>query len=208
MKLTIQQGKKDKIHILLDGEYTTTVDSLYFGTCGYRDGAEISEEELEPFLFGINVRRAFNKAANLLSYRDHSEKEILMKLRTAGFDDEASQRAIERLRELRMLDDGRFAEIYANELYRRKKFSRRRILQELSLKGIDRETAENAVDSLDIEANQCIIELLQTKFRGKFSDDKGKQRTVAALSRMGYSYSDIRSAMNEVGSEFDADEDM
>lgn len=205
MKLTVQQGKKDKIHILIDGEYTTTVDSLYFSTCGYRDGQEMDEEELELFLAAINVRRAFNKAANLLSYRDHSEKEILMKLRTAGFADESSQAAINRLRELRMLNDERFAEIYANELCRRKKFSRRRILQELSLKGIDRETAENAVDSLDIEANQCIIELLQTKFRGKFSDDKGKQRTVAALVRMGYSYSDIRSAMSEVGLADDED---
>lgn len=205
MKLTVQQGKKDKIHILIDGEYTTTVDSLYFGTCGYRNNQDLSEEELQEFLSAVNVRRAFNKAANYLSYRDHSEKEILMKLRTAGFEDEASHKAISRLRELRMLNDERFAEMYANELFRRKKFSRRRILQELSLKGIDRETAENALEALDIDANECIIELLQTKFRGKFSDEKGKQRTVAALSRMGYSYSDIKSAMSEAGSEIDED---
>ena len=150
MKLTVQQGKKDKIHILIDGEYKTTVDSLYFGTCGYRNGQELDDEELDAFLSAINVRRAFNKAANLLSYRDHSEREIRTKLRTAGFDDEAISAAVRRLFELRMLSDERFAEMYANELQRRKKFSTRRILQELSLKGIDRETAQNAVEALDI----------------------------------------------------------
>ena len=69
MKLTVQQGKKDKIHILIDGEYTTTVDSLYFGTCGYRNNQDLSEEELDEFLSKVNVRRAFNKAANYLNCR-------------------------------------------------------------------------------------------------------------------------------------------
>ena len=205
MKLTVQQGKKDKIHILIDGEYTTTVDSLYFSTCGYRNGQDIDDEELEEFLSAVNIRRAFNKAANILSFRDHSEKEILTKLRAAGFDDVSSSAAIKRLRELRMLNDERFAEIYANELLRRKKFSKRRILQELSLKGIDREIAENAINALEIDAKTCIIELLQTKFKGKFSDEKGKQRTVAALSRMGYSFYDIKSAMSEAGSLIEED---
>lgn len=194
MKLTINYGKKDKIHILIDGDYQTTVDALYWGTCGYKDGDELSEREVSDFLRQANTRRAFNKAAGLLSYQDRTRKQLVDRLRE-DYGEDAAVAAVDRLEELHLVDDERYAESYAAELMRRKKMAPARICRELARRGIDRETAEFTVEALDFDAQTCIIELLQTKYRGKFSDEKGLRRTIAALQRLGYGYGDIRSAL-------------
>lgn len=202
MKLTVKPGNRDKIHIYIDGEYQTTVDSLYFGTCGVRDGAELTAAEAADFLREANGRRAFNKGASLLSYQDRTRRQIIERLRE-DYGDEAAEAAADRLTELRLLDDTRYAENYAAELLRRKKCAPRRIMQELLQKGVDRETAEAAVGGLDFSADVCIIELLKTKFAGKYGDEKGLRRTIAALQRLGYGYGDIRSALRQIEEEGD-----
>lgn len=198
MKLNAKPGKNNKIHILIDGDYKTTVDALYFSTCGYRDGAELSSEELDAFLHDANDRRAFNKAASLLSYQDRTRSQIISRLRD-DYGEESAIAAADRLEELHLLNDERYAESYADELVRRKKMAPRRIHQELLSRGIDRETAEITVQSLDIDAKSCIIELLQTKYKNKYADEKGLRRTIAGLQRLGYGYGDIRSALRELG---------
>lgn len=198
MKLTAKPGKNNKIHILIDGDYKTTVDALYFSTCGYKDGAELTEEELDEFLHDANDRRAFNKAASLLSYQDRTRSALISRLRE-DYGEESAVAAADRLEELHLLNDERYAQNYADELLRRKKFTPRRIRQELISRGIDRETAEITTDALDFDAKKCIIELLQTKYKNKFADEKGLRRTIAALQRLGYSYGDIRSALRELG---------
>ena len=204
MKLTVKPGKRDKIHVYIDGDYQTTVDSLYFSTCGLRDGAEMTEQEAAQFLRQANARRAFNKGASLLSYQDRTRRQLVDRLRE-DYGDEAAEAAADRLEELRLLDDVRFAENYAAELLRRKKCAPRRIMQELLQKGIDRDTAEQAVQGLDFAPDVCIIELLQTKFAGKFRNEAGLRRTIAALQRLGYSYGDIRSALRQIEDEGDED---
>ena len=44
MKITAKGGRKDKIHIYIDGEYRLTVDEIFWFSCGYISGDEIDEE--------------------------------------------------------------------------------------------------------------------------------------------------------------------
>ena len=78
-----------------------------------------------------------------------------------------------------------------------KKYDVKRISMELKLKGIDREIIENVTKSLDNEPITRIIEMLSTKFTNGFKDEKTKKRFIAKLQRMGYSWSDIKSAFSE-----------
>ena len=143
--------------------------------------------------------------ANLLSRRLHSKKELYLKL-LQKYPKEAAQSACDRLEELLMLDDEDFALRYAKELYERKKYAPRRIEQELKLKGISSEIAQNAVSALDKEDYNRIILLLNTKYQTNLTTEKGIKRTVNALLRMGYSYSDIKKALDEVGTETESED--
>lgn len=197
MKITAKQGKSDKIHISIDGEYLTTVDSAYWYGCGYVSGDEINEQELAAFKSAAGSRRAFNAGADLIARREHSEKELRSKL-MKRFSPEESEEAVERLIELGLVDDGRFARMYAKEMYERKGMGRRRIEYELAIRGIGGETARAVTDELfeDDDNNiQRIVDIIEKKYYNINSDEKVRRRAWAALQRLGYSYDEIRQAV-------------
>ena len=200
MKITAKGGRKDKIHIYIDGEYRLTVDEIFWFSCGYISGDEIDEEELTAFEEAAGSRRAFNSALNSLDYRDHSEKEIrakLMRKHGAEYVDEA----VEKLIELDLINDRRYAENYARELFEHKKFGKIRIKSELIAKGIASDIASETVNSLfeDEEPDniQRIVDIIKKKYYNRMNDEVGRKKVFSALQRMGYTFSDIREAMSE-----------
>ena len=201
MKLSIKEGKANKIHIYVDDEYRATVDSDYWYSEKYSNYKEINEEELTELLDAVSFRRAYNKGLDLLSRRPHGTKELVKKLCDKGLEIESAEKACDRLLELGLLNDEEFARMLANELYERKGYGIKRIKQELVFRGIEREIAENAIESLDIDTQTRIILVIKKKYLNKINDEKGIKRAVDGLIRLGYSYSDIKTALNSI-SEF------
>lgn len=200
MKITAKGGRKDKIHIYIDGEYRFTVDDNFWFSCGYISGDEIDEEELAAFEEAVGSRRAFNSALNSLDYRDHSTREIQQKL-MRKFDAQYVDEAVEKLTELDLINDERYAKLYARELFEHKKFGKMRIKSELRARGIAAETANEAVEELFDEEEpdniERIVDIIEKKYYNKINDESGRKKVFAALTRMGYSFSDIREAMAE-----------
>ena len=197
MKISAEKGKQNKIHIICDGEYTFTVDAEYWFSSPYCSKMEIDDEEQAAFLDAVGSRCAFIAGLRLLSYRDHSEKELVIKLVQKGHKKIYAENAVEKLKEYRYVDDERVAEIYAKDLFERKGMSVNGIVSELCRKGISREIAVNTAEKLDNEPILRIIDLLNTKYSRYLNDEKGIRKTVAALQRLGYRWSDINSALRQ-----------
>lgn len=200
MKITAKSGRKDKIHIYINGEYLLTVDEIFWFSCGLVSGDEINEEELTAFEEAAGSRRAFNSALNSLDYRDHSEKEIRAKL-LRKHDADYVDEAVEKLIELDLVNDERYAENYARELFERKKFGKMRIKSELRAKGISADIANAAVEELFEEEEpdnvQRIVDIIGKRYYNRMNNEVGRKKVFSALQRMGYSFSDIREAMSE-----------
>lgn len=205
MKLTVKEGKANKIHIYVDEEYRATVDSDYWYSEKYRNIKDINEEELTELLDAVSFRRAYNKSLDLLSRRPYGTKELIKKLCEKGHEKESAEKACERLLELGLLNDEEYARILATDLLERKNYGIKRIKQELNIRGINRDIIENTIDLLDNDPVNRIIILVKKKYINKINDEKGRKRTVDALMRLGYSYSDIKTALNSV-SDFCEDE--
>ena len=165
MKITAQQGRGQKIHILVDGEYRLTVTRDFWASQNIRSGDEIDDAEF-------------------------------------------AREAVERLEEMGYVNDERYAHTLAQELYERRGMGKKRIEQELRQRGISRETASECAEELDGDDVERIKNLLETKFAGNFSDEKGRRRTFNALTRLGYGYSDIRSAMRAMDEEYEDTDDQ
>lgn len=200
MKITAKSGRKDKMHIYIDGEYLLTVDEVFWFSSGYISGDEINKEELTAFEEAAGSRRAFNSALNSLDYRDHSEKEIRAKL-LRKHDADYVDEAVEKLIELDLVNDERYAENYAHELFEHKKFGKMRIKSELRAKGISADIANAAVEDLFDEEEpdniQRIVDIIGKRYYNRMNDEVGRKKVFSALQRMGYSFSDIREAMSE-----------
>ena len=209
MKISVAKGKQNKIHVSCDGEYTFTVDAEYWFSSPYH-GREIIEddEELTAFYKAVGSRCAFIAGLRLLSYRDHSSKELVSKLIQKGHGREYSEKAVEKLSEYGYVNDERYASYLATALLERKGMNANAIRSELLRKGISREISDNIVESLDIDPVLRIIDLLNTKYSRKISDEKGVKRTVASLQRLGYRWSDIRTAFRRLEIETEDTDDV
>ena len=207
MIIKSKAGNGNKIHIYIDNEYVLTVYDDYWHQNGFKDGESITEEELASLKEEAGFRLAYEKGLDYLTRRSYAKKELFLKLKLK-YGEEASERAIERLSYFGYLNDEEFARSYAKHLFETKKYDIRRISTELKLTGIDREIAENVTKTLDNEPIQRIIEMLSIKFSNGFKDEKTKKRFIAKLQRMGYSWSDIKSALSESGIDIIDNEDF
>ena len=207
MIIKSKAGNGNKIHIYIDDEYALTVYDDYWHQNGFKDGEAITEEELASLKEEAGFRLAYEKGLDYLTRRSYSKKELYQKLKLK-YGESASERAIEKLSYFGYLNDEDFANMYAKYLFETKKFDIRRISTELKLKGIDREIIENVTKTLDNEPITRIIEMLSTKFSNGFKDEKTKNRFIAKLQRMGYSWSDIKSAFMEFEINIISDDDF
>ena len=203
MKLEYKSGKGNKVHIYIDGEYKMTADSDFVYTCGFDNNSDISDEELAFLTDEVNSRRAFLKACDLLSLRDHSSRELLTKLRQKGYG-EGAEEAVEKLTEEGYADDERFARAYAAELVRVRHYGKRRIFTELLKKGIDQSLARDIADETEVGEDEILV-ALKRKYGRCLDTEKGVRRAINGLAAMGYSYSQIKQAIETVKEETETD---
>lgn len=195
MIISIKTAKNNKIKIYADGEEVFTVPAVIWYSSRLSDGDEVTSEELSELKRSGDSSSAFDSGMRLLSMRAHSEYELNRKL-SLKFSKEAALSAIARFKELGLIDDEKFALMFAEELYEHKGFSSKRILMELKNRGIDGNYAQNAVNALDINAEIGIIKVIEKCGLTDESSDKEKNRVIRRLINMGYSYGDISKYIN------------
>jgi len=200
MRITAQLRRGAKMHILLDGKYSLTVTRDFWYAAGIAQGAELTDAEWGDFSERAGRAKALDSGLRLLAYRDHSKQELTRKLRErAGA--ELAEAAVERIAEMGLLDDRRYAARLAGELSERKGYAPRRVVQELIRRGVDLDIAREAAEELPalLEPREKIQELLETRFARQLGGggEKERKRTIDALLRLGYTYGDIRAALAE-----------
>ena len=190
MKISVKKTKNGKIKIYADGEERFTVPAAIWYSSRFHDGDDVTDEELSGLKNQGDSSLAFESAVRMISLREHSEAEIRRKL-GCKYPQYAVDSAVSRLLEINYINDEKYAVLLAEELYRKKNFAPKRILQELKSRGVDSEIAENAVNALDIDKEIGIIKIIEKYKIDESSSDKDKNRVIRRLLGMGYSFSDI-----------------
>ena len=199
MKITAVSRRRRRLYRLdVEGGDPIEVDVRTFDESPYREGADITAEQLNGLLADSQRNRARERALYLLGLRDYACKELEEKLYCEASPPIAAA-VVERLREVGLLDDGRYAARLARSLSEGKHYPRRRVEQELRRRGIDPLTAKTAVAELDGEDFEQALALLERKYYNKLNDPDSRRRVVAALARRGFSYGAIRRALDACG---------
>lgn len=196
MQITDIQKRKGMLYaVYIDGEFAFDVDRDIFIISGYKIGSSIDQDDLCSLRKDSDFKRAKDKALYLLERRDYSKLELIKKILTTIDNESAAVAAADRMEELGLIDDIKFAKKYADNLINVKNFSSKRIEYELIKKGIKKEDARNIIESLDVDPVDKIVLLINKKYINSLKDQKGKQRVISALQRLGYKWDDIRSAL-------------
>ena len=137
-----------------------------------------------------DLDKAKDAAYRFLTSRVRSEFEVRRKLKEKGFHNDTIALAIERLKELRLLDDGDFALCMTKDLVNLKGCGRYYIQRKLKEKGIGPETTEAAMESVFAEVDELEVaeKLALRKIRISIDDPKERARIGRFLQGRGFSW--------------------
>jgi len=191
----IPAKKPNRFNVYLDDEYAFNVHYDTLTEFGIYKDASLDEEKLEEILSLDKEKKAKAKAFDLLSRRDFSKKGIKRKLMEKGIDEENASIQADYLEERGYINDESYAKNVAKYLFEVKGFGRQRVINELVLKGIDKERAKEIVEEYEGSDEDRINEVLLKLIKNKdLSDKKVVKSLYDKLIRLGYSYEDIKNA--------------
>ena len=154
----------------------------------------------------LDLSAAKQKAFLLLSLRPHSEKELETKLREKGFPAVVIKEALEKLHDLKYLNDASFANGWARNLAVNKLWGNRKIMASLREKGVAPQFIDDAIIAarLEIAEEEAISVLVRKKAAKKkpvVFDIKEKQRIFQNLMGRGFPPGLILNKLGKAGEE-------
>ncbi|MGC0363674.1 regulatory protein [Rhodococcus sp. 27YEA15] len=158
----------------------------------YEGGPRGRSRRSAPRTEGGTAAQAKEVCLRLLTDRARSRSELETKLVAQGFEAEIISGVLDRLQEIGLIDDADFAHQWVHSRHTYSGKGKRALAVELRLKGIDQETASEALSQIDPDdERERAVELVRKKLRNKPIDDRDKitRRLVAMLARKGYSAS-------------------
>ena len=187
--------KKGRILVFLEDGACLKITEQELLDFSLHAGDVLEEDALKCLKEAAGISNIRAKAAELISRRALSRRELERKLREKGASAEEAEDAAAWLVSIGALDDA----AYAAAVVRRgieKGDGPARIRAKLHEKGVPRELWEEAMAALPPDSDQ-IAAFLSRKLRGQIPDETEKRRLTAALLRRGFSWEEIRSAWNQ-----------
>lgn len=167
-------------------------------------GMELSEEEADRLIYENDLRRARERALYLMESRDHSYRELFDKLEK-NYSEDICFEVCNRLAEIGVINDRRYAEKLCRQLFEVKKLGRYRVRQEMRLKGLGSEIIEEAMENFSEEDEpfERLEKLVEQKYERYLTDRKGVEKVKNALARKGYSFGEIKEVLDLYDMDFD-----
>ena len=190
-KIERSKHKQERVLVYLEGGdllRITESELLRFGLCIGLDIDDRTVVELQQSGARSETRV---RAANMISSRPLSRKELSKKLKEKGSVEADAESACDWLEEIGALNDAEYAAMLVHdELYRR---------------GVPRELWEDAL-SKSPDAQEAIARVIAQKTKGRMLDEKGRKRLSDMLLRRGFAWRDVRAAIAQISenaTEFD-----
>lgn len=192
MRITdVRMTKRGRVALYVEGEFLLSMHPDVFAVSGLSVGSEVDTESLETLSAEAELKKAKEKALNLLSYKEYTTKQLTDRLKRHT-DEESAEQAVARMEELGLLDDDDYAERFARDLSERKKFGILRIRQEMRQRGLTDEQIEYATSLLRSDPEEKMREIIARKYPLAYEDEKVRRRAFSALMRMGYPAAEVR----------------
>lgn len=209
MKITsisVQARDKNRVNVSVDGKYRFSLDILQVADLGIRIGKEYDEAELVQLEEESQFGKLYTRTLEYCLMRPRSQREVRdylyrktrdTRTKTGGIKKgvtkELTERVFDRLAQKGYINDEKFAQFWVENRNVRKGSSMRKLSSELSAKGIDKTIIESILSETD-RSDESELQKIIAKKQNKYDDP---QKLMTYLARQGFSYDDIRQALNE-----------
>ena len=134
-------------------------------------------------------------ALNIISRRMVTKKELMDKFKTK-YQEEISEDVVEKLENMKLIDDEKVAEIECRNLAERKFYANSRIKIHLMKRGLSNDLISKYLNSDDEKTRALSL------LRRKYNSANQKEKASRLLFSYGYSHSIIKSCIEEYFNEF------
>lgn len=199
MKITSikqQANRADRYSIFVDGDYAFSLSENALLASGLASGQELTKQQIKDYKKLSAEDKLFNRALKYVAMRPRSVWEMKTYLERKGAAPETSRQLIQKLAELELLDDYKFALAFVRDRALLKPSSRRKLTAELAKKHIDSGTIE-AVLAEACPSDEAALRWHIDKARRQSKYAKDQQKLMAYLARQGFNYSDIKQLLEE-----------
>ena len=198
-RIEASSRKKGRVLVFLDDGACLKITEQELLDFGLRSGDELDEETLTRLKKAAGVSNVKTTAADLVGKRAMSRRDLEKKLQAKGASEAEARYAAEWLEAIGAIDDADYAAMLVRH-YGNLGYGAAYVRQKLYEKGIPRELWDEAMDALP-DAAEHIGRFLESKLHGRLPDEKEKKRLTDALLRRGFSWGEVRSAWNGLGSD-------
>jgi regulatory protein len=205
-KIEVQKRRPDRRNIYADGEFLIGLHVETLLRSGLRIGDVIAQEQLATLHTHENLLAARTAALQYLSVRPRSEREIRDKLRDKEFAAPEIDQVVTALTRAGLINDHEFARTYIRNSMAVRPVGELQLRRKLLLLGVARPIIDEAIQEIggQVDLNESATTLarqfLDRKRRSAQSGDprKTKQQLIGFLSRRGYSWPVISSAIKSL----------
>lgn len=213
MKITsisVQIKNPDRVNVSVDGRFRFSLAISQVVDLGIKVGKEYSEGELAEIEGESEFGKLYAQALEYCLMRPHSVREVrdylwkktrpskyksrtgLIKEHT-GVNEETIERIFNRLVERDYVNDEKFARWWTENRNQRKGTSLRKLAGELRAKGVASHIIEAVLDESS-RTDEDELQKIIAKKRSRYTDD---QKLMQYLARQGFSYDDIKTALEK-----------
>jgi regulatory protein len=198
------QRSKDRVNVYLDGEFAFGLALIH--ALWLKIGQKLSDEDIEQLKAADTLEKAQQKAVNFIAYRPRTAREVRLRLKKAGADEETVNSVLERLTGAGMLDDEAFGKAWVESRLRSNPRSKRMLAWELRQKGVGEREVEAALEGVNDE--EAAFRAAQKRWPRVQSLEprERKRKLMEFLARNGFDYQTIESVIARVESTDDGDE--
>ncbi|MFQ6617519.1 MAG: RecX family transcriptional regulator [Fidelibacterota bacterium] len=200
--IEVQKKKPHRRSIYLDDRFFVGVDEEIFIKHNLRVGTELSDKEINQLLYEAEFSFIKEKALHFIKFRERSRKEVLDKLKREKFDRSLIEDVISFLEERDIINDERFAYLFAKDRVKRRGIGLILLKKEMFQKGLSAELIEITTKKIYEEFDQR--KLIRAHLKRKMSSisslppPRAKKRVIDMLYRRGFSWDLIEEALNSI----------
>lgn len=206
MKITAirsQRRERERVNVYVDGEFRFALSTEVVLRRGLRAGLEITEGEIRELEADDLVWKAREAALTLLSYRARTARELQRRLERKDFPEQVARAVVDDLSSRGLVDDDAFAESFVRDRVRMRPRGRRRLVQELRLKGVDPAAAESAISRVLKCEDASELDLARraaARWTPRVGEEprSARRRLHGFLARRGFGSDAIRTVLNEI----------
>jgi len=202
IKLQVRNDNRASVYV--DGKYSFSLTIEQINQLKIKIGNIYEASDIETFKKESRIGKAYLNAVIYCMLRPRSQKEVkeylfkktIPKITKSGkkesaIDQSEAEIIFDKIMSKKYVDDTRFAQYWLENRFLKKGISRRRLMNELKLKGLDQQTINDVISNDTRNDKEEIKKIISRK-----SKSYNSEKLFSYLIRQGFNYEDVKSELN------------